>query len=33
VSAILQGVVITWTPPGANNGLYASTDAHEFDIL
>ena len=32
-SILVQGVVITSTPPFANNGLYASTDAHEIRIL
>jgi hypothetical protein len=31
-SALLQGVVITWTPPTAANGLYASTSAHEIQF-
>jgi hypothetical protein len=32
-SALIQGAIITWTAPFALNGLYASTDAHEINVL
>jgi hypothetical protein len=32
-TVLLQGVVITWFPPFAGNGLYASTDAHEIHLM
>ena len=32
-SVLLQGVIITWLPPTALNGIYATSDAHEIRIL
>jgi hypothetical protein len=32
-SVLFQGAVVTWAPPFALNGLYASTNGHEIRIL
>jgi hypothetical protein len=32
-SVLLQGVIITWQPPTAANGIFATTNGHEIQFL